>query len=254
MIEKQAAPTRAAGWISVWNTSEERLWRLQREIAPIMRPQPVRQTMRLHRMEALEIQKRLDEPVARRVTVAHGGEIGTKILSESRLVAHGLGKHLADRSKGSAGCASRAATRWITACSKCRLVQHRGDHQPAERRFGRQRGLGFLLDRGPDRIDLVQTSREGRRRCSCDMFKPSAALPRPKCFGQACADVALTGTRASHFRPGNAERENWSRGVGGCQEAAQGRMNQDVMRLNHFANRIGAKPSGVTAFFVLRAA
>ena len=75
-------------------------------------PQPMREAVRLERVEALEVEHRLDEAVAGRVAVGDGEDVGAEGGSPiAGSAASASQKVWPMRSAESVGCPSRAATR-----------------------------------------------------------------------------------------------------------------------------------------------
>ncbi len=73
---------------------------IKREVAPAAPPHPMRQTVGLDRMEALEIQHRLDQPVGGRIAVEHGQHVRADRPHDRGVGAERLGEGVAEQMRG----------------------------------------------------------------------------------------------------------------------------------------------------------
>ena len=100
MIEEDAMAEFGAGM----NVGLEHLGRaalqIQGEITLPMVPQPVVQTVRLDRVEALEIQERLNQPIAGRVAFQHGGDVGFRRFHDAAVIRGRFAERLHDQRQG----------------------------------------------------------------------------------------------------------------------------------------------------------
>ena len=136
-------------------------------VAPPLAPQPVADAIGLQRLEALEEQDRLQEPVTGRVAVMHGNQIGARRrpqIGVGRMggvgdFAQDLLAHLARGELQRKPVGERVFQRG--------MVQKAGMDQPAEQGFGPHRRLGLGTDPGPDRVD---------RRNFCPTFRHDLRL------------------------------------------------------------------------------
>ena len=69
---------------------------VEREIPAIVGPQPVRRPVRLDRMKALEVEERLDEPLARRIAIHHRGDVGPHRIADAWIERASLTKDIGD--------------------------------------------------------------------------------------------------------------------------------------------------------------
>ena len=84
-------PILAAGLMSVWNTADERLpSQIIGEILAAFLMKPVRQTMGLQRVEALEVEQRVDETRGRGIAVVDRHQVGAEGIAEIGVVAQRL--------------------------------------------------------------------------------------------------------------------------------------------------------------------
>lgn len=129
---------------------------IEREIAPALVPEPMRQAVGLQGMEALEIEHRLDQPVAGRVTIEHGGDVGAKALGDLAVIRDRLVESLGDQLGRQRRMAEARGDAMGDRRLEARLVHHRREDEAGQRRLGRDRLFGFAAQARPDRVDPVE--------------------------------------------------------------------------------------------------
>src|SRR5690606_19062954 len=129
---------------------------IQREIPAALVPKPMRQAMRLNRMEALEVQHWHDEAVAGRIAVVVGLNIDAHDIRPGRIVRqHGL-EGLADKISADVLMRQALGEAMNDRVLKALLVQNGGIEEGSQKRVAADGFLRLAADGMPDRVRLLQ--------------------------------------------------------------------------------------------------
>ncbi len=128
---------------------------IKREILPSLVPKPVRQPVGLDRMEALEIEHRHQEPVARRVAVVIGLDVDTNRRVPLRRLAHHHRIGLADQIRADIGMIEPFREAMDDRTLEAVVVENGGIEKRRQKRIAFNRLHRLAPDRRPDRIDRL---------------------------------------------------------------------------------------------------
>jgi hypothetical protein len=133
---------------------------IESQVAPVPAPEPVRQPVGLQGVEALEVEHRLEQPVAGRIAVEHRDHVGTEAEPDRRIVGDGRVEGLDDQLGRQCGMGQAAGDAMGDRLLEAALVQHIGEDEAGQRRLGGDRRLGLAAQARPDRVDPVQARGE----------------------------------------------------------------------------------------------
>ena len=192
-------PMRAAGLMSTREDARALALQVEREVAPALLQQLVREAVRDERVEALEVEQRLDVAAAGRIAVVDGGEIGAERAAELGLVVRAPARRSAPIRPGiDVGMVQPLRQAVADGVLQPLLAQDGRIDEAAERRLGAHRLLGLAPQLRPDRIDrgdagivvpsamcaamLVSWGRrfQGRNGVSSPCVQPAKQVMRPR--------------------------------------------------------------------------
>ena len=128
------------------------------EIAPSLVPQFMREAVRDQRMEALEIEQRLDQAIAGGVAIEDGVEVGPEDLADvRRLGQHGC-KRLADQRCIDIRMMQALGKPMADRILEPVVVENGREDEPAQCRLTCHGFLGLGPHLTPDRVDLFQVA------------------------------------------------------------------------------------------------
>ena len=146
-------PMRAAGIDVDAKDARALALQVEREVAPALLQQLVREAMRDERVEALEVEQRLDVAAAGRIAIVDGGEIGPERAAELRLVVQHLREGLADQAGIDVGMVQPLRQAMADGILQPLLAEDGRIEEAAERGLVARRLLGLAADFLPDRVD-----------------------------------------------------------------------------------------------------
>ncbi|GAB5375849.1 MAG: hypothetical protein AcusKO_23110 [Acuticoccus sp.] len=117
-------------------------------------------------MKPLEVEERLDQPLARRVAVEHGQHVDAEDVGKIGLVVERVAEGVADMRRRQRRVGQPAGNALGDRILQGRLVEHHLVHQSGQRRLAPRDRLGFVAHPPPHRIVHVD----------CDLFA-HASLP-----------------------------------------------------------------------------
>ena len=136
--------------------------------------------MRDERMEALEVEQRLDVAAAGGIAVVDGGEIGAEGAAELGAIGEHLREGLGDQPGIDVGVIEPLRQAVAHGVLEPVLAQDGRIDEAAERRLVAHGLLGLLAQLRPDRVDGSDVGPLGRARLGCHV-----SLLRPAAVGQA---------------------------------------------------------------------
>jgi hypothetical protein len=126
---------------------------VQREIAPPVLEQLVREAIGHQGMKALEVEQRLDIAAAGRIAVVDGGEIGAERRAQLRMVGQYLIEGLADQPGIDVRVVEALRQAMTDRVFQPWLAQDGCVDEPTERRLAARNLLGLFPHRRPDRVN-----------------------------------------------------------------------------------------------------
>ena len=169
---------RAAGLMSTPKTADARDLQAQGEIAPAGLPQPVRQTIGLQGLEALEVEQRLQHSEAGRVAVGDRDDVGAKRFADRRIAIDRLRVGLADEGRRNVRIVQPRGDPEDDRALQRVMVQDGGHQEGRELGLAPDRLFGFLTDAREQRIVAGEPDDAGSRTLRHEklLAPPSQAL------------------------------------------------------------------------------
>ena len=143
---------------------------VEREVAPPLLQQLVGEAMGDEGVEALEVEQRLDVARARRIAVAHGGEVGAERAAELRAGGEHLPEGLRDQAGVDVGMVEALRQAVAHGVLEAVLAEDGGVDEAGQRRLGAHRLLGLAPQLRPDGIDRRDVGDLGRLRCTSHAY------------------------------------------------------------------------------------
>ena len=132
---------------------------IEREILPVLAPQPMREPVGLDGVEAFEVQQRLERPGAGGIAVHDRADIGAESFAERRIVRESLVKGLLDDVGGKRRVIETRGDPMSDRRVETRLVEDRAQGKACKRRLLGDHRLRLAPQPVPDRIEKADVFR-----------------------------------------------------------------------------------------------
>ena len=126
------------------------------EVLAALLEQPVRETMGLQRMKALEVEQGIDEAGGGGIAVIDGDEVGAEGVADVGIVAQRLVIGLADQVAGQCGMIEPVGQAMHHRMFEPVVMQHCRENEGGEFRLAADDVLGFATNALPNRIERAQ--------------------------------------------------------------------------------------------------
>jgi len=152
MVEEDAAADARGGMDVGLEHLGRAALQIERKVPLSVAPEPMRQPVRLQRVEALEVEERLDETLAGRVAVEHGGKVGLETQADFGRCARRALERLQDQRLRDDVVLQPRGDAVEHRGFEARLVQDRVQEQRRQHRRFRIGLLGVMTQLPPQRV------------------------------------------------------------------------------------------------------
>ena len=168
VIEEHAAPDPGCGMDIGLEHLRGPALEIEREVAPALAPVPVGEPVGLDRVEALEVEQRLQRPGRRGVAVHHREDVGAHALADGGVVLKRLVEAVSDEFRRQGGVTQPGRDPVGDRRLQGRMVEDGGDEEGGELRLVAHHRFRLVAHARPERIDdagdrLAPGGRDERR-------------------------------------------------------------------------------------------